>query len=119
MRLKSIQIIQYILLLCLAVMFLCSGCATLYWGDDSWTGKDKAYHFVAGGIIGAGTTLALKRNGIDATAAPIIGISTSFAIGGGKEWYDANVKGSFWSWKDMAWDVIGGAAGSYLVMKTK
>ncbi len=92
-----------------------SGCATFYLGDDAWTGQDKLYHFVAGGVIGAGTTHVLERNGMKKHHAPVYGITASVGVGGGKEWYDANVKGTYWSWKDMVWDMIGGATGSYLV----
>lgn len=103
--------------LIIAVLLLStSGCSTLFRADDPWFGKDKAYHFVAGGFIGAGTTLVVKNNGMHLDTAPCIGISASVAIGGGKEWYDANVKRTYWSWKDMTWDLIGGAAGSYLVL---
>ncbi len=92
-----------------------SGCSSFFRSDDPWFGKDKAYHFVAGGVIGAGTTLALRNNGMRDDRAPIMGISASIAIGGGKEWYDANRKGTYWSWKDMVWDIAGGTAGSYIV----
>ena len=110
-------------IMCIISLFgvgiLPSGCATMYWGDDSWVGRDKLYHFVAGGVIGAGTTLALERNGINRKTAPVIGITASVGIGAGKEWYDENVKGTFWSWKDMVWDTVGGAAGSYVVLRSK
>jgi putative lipoprotein len=100
----------------LAVLILSlSGCAGAFRSDDPWIAKDKAYHFIAGGVIGAGTTLAARHIGMEGDAAPAIGISASIAIGGGKEWYDAHIKGTYWSWKDMLWDLVGGTTGSYLV----
>ena len=113
----------HVFIMCIISLFgigiLSSGCATMYWGDDSWVGQDKLYHFAAGSVIGAGTTLALKRNGVDRKTAPVFGITVSVGIGAGKEWYDENVEGTFWSWKDMVWDAVGGAAGSYAVLRSE
>ena len=91
-----------------------SGCSS-YRYDDRFFGPDKLYHFTASGVIGAGTTLASSKNGASNKDAPLIGISVAMSFGAGKECYDANIKGTYWSWKDMFWDLAGGAAGSYLV----
>ena len=47
--------------------------------------------------------------------AVLIGISTTFVIGSGKEWYDKKVKKTLFSWKDMAWNIAGGTLGSFAV----
>ncbi|MGX8847200.1 hypothetical protein ACWWJ2_19055, partial [Pseudomonas aeruginosa] len=39
------------------------------------------------------------------------GLSFSLAFGVGKEFYDSRSAGSGWSWKDLAWDLAGAAAG--------
>jgi putative lipoprotein len=110
--------IRLSILAVIAVMlFSASGCATFFRADDPWFGRDKAYHFAAGGVIGAGTTLAVKNSGVHRDTAPCIGIAASVAIGGGKEWYDANIKRTYWSWKDMVWDLAGGTAGSYIAIQ--
>jgi putative lipoprotein len=106
--------VVFIILLLISLSILPTGCATLYWGDDSWTGKDKLYHFAAGGVIGAGMTIALERNGMSRTNAPVLGITASVGIGAGKEWYDDEIRGTYWSMKDLVWDTIGGVAGSCL-----
>ena len=89
-------------------LFLC-GCATMSsHPDDQWFARDKAYHFAASAAIGAGATLAAG----DEDAAPIIGLGVAMSFGAGKEAYDRGVKKTYWSWKDFAWDFIGGVAGA-------
>ena len=90
-----------------------SGCATFDWGNDSWLGKDKLYHFAVSGAIGAGTTVAAQKNVASPKAASVIGITATVGLGTGKECYDAIVKDTFWSWKDLVWDFVGGTVGSY------
>ena len=34
------------------------------------------------------------------------------SFGAGKELYDRNVKNTYWSWKDLAWDLAGAVAGA-------
>ena len=87
---------------------LLSGCATVNHPDDSWFSRDKAYHFAAASAIGAGATWA--AGGDD--AAPVIGVGIAVSFGAGKELYDRNVKNTYWSWKDLAWDLAGAVAGA-------
>ena len=100
--------------------FIASSCSTLSYlpDDDPWFARDKLYHFVAAGAIGAGSTsIAYQYNNNE--NSPYIGLSASMAFGAGKEYYDENVKGTFWSWKDMVWDFIGGTTGSYIYYSHK
>jgi putative lipoprotein len=83
-------------------------------GYDPWFAKDKMYHFVVSGAIGAGATSLAMKYGDFHEGSPLMGISVSATVGAGKEYYDAAVKQTFWSWKDMMWDLAGGTAGSYL-----
>ena len=101
-------------LMTVVIMLLAmSGCSS-YGYNDPFFGRDKLYHFTASGVIGAGTTMASSLNGILDRDAALIGISVAMSFGSGKECYDMNVKGTFWSWKDMFWDLMGGVTGSYL-----
>ncbi len=104
-------------LFCLIMVSL-SSCSTLRFApdDDPWIARDKLYHFVAAGAIGAGSTSLTARNG-NVHDSPYIGVSVAMTFGAGKEYYDKNVKGTFWSWKDIVWDLIGGTAGSYIYYK--
>jgi uncharacterized protein YfiM (DUF2279 family) len=106
--------------LSLLLVFSTTSCSTLSYlpDDDPWLAKDKMYHFVAAGAIGAGSTALAAKNGDD-DVSPYIGVSVAMAFGAGKEYYDENVKGTFWSWKDMVWDFIGGTTGSYIYYSHK
>ena len=95
-----------------------SGCATFNnHSGDNWFGPDKLYHFTAAGVIGAGTTAVAKNNGASECDAPVIGVSAAVGFGAGKEYYDLAVKETYWSWKDMFWNLIGCSVGSYAVSK--
>ncbi|MFC1650938.1 hypothetical protein ACFL2X_05155 [Candidatus Latescibacterota bacterium] len=103
-------------MICVIMLFALSGCSSYGYNDSFW-GRDKLYHFTASGVIGAGTTLAASGNKASDRDAPLIGISVAMSFGAGKECYDMNVKGTFWSWKDMFWNMVGGTTGSYLAAK--
>lgn len=99
-------------LLALIIAFCGNGCANGIAYDDPWFSTDKFEHaFISAGIA-AGSTLMAKRADIAESSAPVIGFSTSFAVGIGKEAYDLRVRKTFWSWKDLCWDAVGGVLGS-------
>ena len=84
------------------------GCATVNHPDDNWFARDKAYHFAAASAIGAGATFMAGSE----DAAPVIGVGVAMSFGAGKELYDREVKKTYWSWKDLAWDLAGAVAGA-------
>ena len=100
----------------LVLILIVSGCSSYRYNDHLF-GPDKVYHFAVAGVIGACTTAVVVRNGASDSDAPVIGVSVAMAIGAGKEFYDLSVKETYWSWKDMLWNLFGGAAGSYIVSK--
>jgi putative lipoprotein len=77
---------------------------------DDWFGRDKALHFgVSVGLAGAGYAggaLLFEEPG----ARWLTGAGVSLTAGVGKELYDAG-RGSFFSFKDLTWDVVGTATG--------
>lgn len=78
--------------------------------DDPWFGADKAMHFAASGILagvgyGASSWLVEERLGRAA-----IGAAVGLGAGIAKELYDLAGYGHP-SWRDLAWDAIGTAAG--------
>ncbi len=84
---------------------------------DAWFGPDKAKHLVASAAIGgAVAATAAPDHGRDAATA--IGFGTAMAAGLGKEAYDLHVKKTCWSWKDLAWDVLGASLGASLAAQT-
>ena len=105
-------------LLCtLLIFFNCSSYRSHY--EDRWFGRDKLYHFTASGIIGAGSTAIAENNGGSEEDSIVIGISVTFGVGASKEFYDLALKETYWSWKDLIWDIVGGALGSYVVVHSK
>ena len=99
----------------LAVALL-SGCASLRQAGDSWWGDDKAKHFVVCGLAGAAGALAARQaDGSDGQAFGI-GMGVAVGLGAGKETYDDRVKGTYFSGKDLVWDLLGGFAGSLVVI---
>lgn len=116
MRISNLFLFTPCCILLIAVFLFCMGCSS-YQYNDPFFGKDKLYHFTGAMIIGSGVKIAAKNNGYNKNDAPVIGTSVAFTIGMGKEFYDLTVKETFWSWKDLFWDIAGGAAGSYLMFK--
>lgn len=97
----------------LTLAMFASGCVSFRACDDGWWGEDKATHFAGAAVLGAATTAAADAAGAD-NAAPFVGVACAFGFGAGKEYYDLARKKTCWSWRDFAWDVIGGAVGSLL-----
>ena len=96
-------------LLIAPLFFLSSACTHM--ANDSWTGKDKAQHFLASAALAAaGTAYGEHQNWSDAKCRNF-GLLFSIGIGAGKELYDSRQGGSGWSWKDFAWDVAGAITG--------
>lgn len=102
-------------LLILCNLLLCGCASTSQPHQDDWFGRDKVSHFIVSAVVGAGTTKIAEKNGAGPCQAPVIGVSVSLAIGVGKEFYDKNYKKTFFSWRDMAWNLAGAAVGSYAV----
>lgn len=96
-----------------AVLLLQAGCAGFRTCSDSWLGPDKAKHFAAGFVLGAGGALAARDLGSEEAAA--VGWTTGIAAGVGKEAYDLRVKGTCWSWRDVFWDFLGASLGASAV----
>lgn len=77
---------------------------------DDWFGQDKALHYgVSVGLAGAG-----YAGGALLFEAPearwLTGAGVALGAGVAKELYDAG-RGSFFSFKDLTWDVLGTATG--------
>ncbi|WP_199243170.1 hypothetical protein [Vitiosangium sp. GDMCC 1.1324] len=77
---------------------------------DDWFGRDKALHYsVSAGLAGAG-----YAGGALLFEAPearwLTGAGVALGAGVAKELYDA-ARGSFFSVKDLTWDVLGTATG--------
>jgi len=102
---------------CILIVFLIihlTGCATyqepVSTRNDEWFGKDKLKHFSATFLIGAAAYSTARLGDTSKDNASIIGFSLSSTCGIAKEIND-EVRRDEWSYKDMIWDFIGGAAG--------
>lgn len=103
----------------LFLLLLISACSAPARKDDHWMAKDKLYHFSASAVIGASSAAVFINNRSDDEGAFWLGMSAVTSVGAGKEVYDLKVKRTYWSWKDMLWDMIGGTLGCYAVYHSK
>ena len=104
--------------LCATAILACAtGCATFTpcGAEDRWTGRDKAEHFVAALALGAAGA-SIASDGSNDREAAAVGVAVAMTWGFGKETYDARIKKTCWSWKDLAWDVLGASAGATLAV---
>lgn len=92
---------------------LLAGCAAP--AGDRWFGPDKLKHFTASAAIGAGAAYAAREAGAADADARAAGITVVLTVGAGKELYDRELKQTYWSWRDMTWNLLGGLLGSLLV----
>lgn len=107
-------------LCCLAVLpflLITSGCTHL--ANDSWTGKDKAQHFVASAAFAAAGAAYGDHQNWNEARSRSFGLMFSIGLGAAKELYDSREGGTGWSWKDFAWDVAGAATGYSLYHATR
>ena len=83
--------------------------------EDEWLGADKALHFgVSAAIAAAGYGLAVPV-WEERWQRVTCGVSLALTLGVAKELYDLATGGDP-SWRDIAWDAIGAAAGALLAL---
>ncbi len=93
-----------------------SGCASLRHPGDPWLGRDKAQHFAICGLAGAAASFAAQRHDLSDGQSFLIGMGVAVGLGVGKETVDDRIKGTYFSGKDLVWDLLGGAVGSVVVV---
>lgn len=93
-----------------------SGCASLRHEGDPWWGCDKAQHFAVCGLAGAAGALAARQGDFSDGRSFLIGTGVAVGLGVGKETYDARIQRTYFSGKDLVWDLLGGVAGSLVVI---
>jgi Predicted periplasmic lipoprotein len=99
-------------ILILGCICLCSGCA--HTANDSWTGKDKAEHFIASAALAAAGSEFAQHQHLNTRQSATYGLMFSVSLGAAKEGWDSRPSGSGWSWKDFSWDIAGAATGMAL-----
>ena len=103
-------------ILCSLFLFAGAGCVTVDSRGDDWLGQDKVYHFAGSGILGAAGAGLGHEAGLSDVSAGACSFGLVMAMGAGKEAYDARVKKTYWSWKDLAWDAAGGILGNLIYL---
>lgn len=98
----------------IGTVLLVSGCASFRHPDDAWWGPDKARHVALSAALAAGASYALADGHHDEAAAVEGGLVLSAAAGATKELHDQRVKRTYFSGKDLAWDLLGGLLGGLL-----
>lgn len=90
------------------ILFL-AGCSHM--ANDSWSGQDKAQHFITSAMLSAAGNEYAHHQGISPKRSAAIGLMFSLSLGASKELWDSRPEGSGWSRKDFAWDVAGATIG--------
>ena len=84
----------------------------LHQPTDKWFSKDKWMHLSAAYFLTLQSSFTLEHMFFvesENSRQISLGISLSFSLG--KEFYDVFSKKSIFSWKDLAYDIIGGGLG--------
>ena len=79
---------------------------------DAWLGPGRAEHFAASFAIGAGVSTLAGYAGWAPGSSAALGLGAVAVAGTVKETVDVKVSRTCWSWKDLAWELLGGAAGT-------
>ena len=96
-----------LLLICTTLAL--SGCSHM--ANDSWSGQDKAQHFIASAMLSAAGNEYAQHQGHSRDRSAAIGFLFSVSLGASKELWDSRPAGSGWSWKDFAWGIAGATTG--------
>ena len=70
--------------------------------NDSWSGQDKAQHFIASAMLSAAGNEYSQHQGMNRDRSAMFGLMFSVSLGASKELWDSRPEGSGWSWKDLA-----------------
>lgn len=67
--------------------------------NDSWSGQDKAQHFIASAMLSAAGNEYSQHQGMSRDRSAMFGLMFSVSLGASKELWDSRPEGSGWSWK--------------------
>lgn len=80
---------------------------------DPWFGRDKLLHFTASAVIQGAAHAAFRSRGASYGQASWGAAAVTATAGVGKELWDRHRRRDF-SFRDLAWDGIGGASGAII-----
>ncbi len=78
------------LLMC--TMLALSGCSHM--ANDSWSGQDKAQHFIASAMLSAAGNEYAQHQGLSRDRSAAIGLMFSVSLGATKELWDSRRQGA-------------------------
>ena len=81
---------------------------------DEWLARDKVKHFVVSAVIQSAGHSVLRANGYDYREAAWTAGAITLTVGVGKEIWDVR-RGSYFSWKDLGADALGGGTGAVVM----
>jgi putative lipoprotein len=91
----------------------------MHQANDTWSGKDKAQHFLFSAVIAAaGNSYGDHQNWKYRKSAQF-GMLLSISLGTAKELYDSRPLGTGWSWQDFVYDIAGAVTGYSLYQSLK
>lgn len=67
--------------------------------NDSWSGQDKAQHFIASAMLSAAGNEYSQHQGMSRDRSAMFGLMFSVSLGASKELWDSRPEGSGWSWR--------------------
>ena len=94
-----------------AVLCSTAGCGASVC-KDTWFGPGRLPHFAAGFVVGAATSTLAGQAEVSPAGSAAIGFGVVAVAGAAKETADLKVSETCWSWKDLAWELLGGAVGA-------
>lgn len=65
--------------------------------NDSWSGQDKAQHFIASAMLSAAGNEYSQHQGMSRDRSAMFGLMFSVSLGASKELWDSRPEGSGWS----------------------
>lgn len=65
--------------------------------NDSWSGQDKAQHFIASAMLSAAGNEYSQHQGMSRDRSAMFGLMFSVSLGASKELWDSRPEGSGWA----------------------
>jgi uncharacterized protein YfiM (DUF2279 family) len=111
-----------ILSICLCLAFSFGGAGPTPGGAgaaDDWLGEDKGKHFVTSAVVTVIAGSAARTAGLDAETSRVAGAAVATGAGVAKEIHDHRQPGNVFSVRDLAWNLVGVAAGYAVLSRTR
>ncbi|CDL79627.1 YfiM family lipoprotein [Xenorhabdus cabanillasii] len=96
-----------------------TACSNMHQANDTWTGRDKAQHFLFSAVIAAAGNAYGDHQNWKHRESVQFGLLLSISLGAAKEFYDSRPAGTGWSWQDFVYDIAGAITGYSLYQSLK